>query len=123
PGNGKCVSDNGLSPQANPATGTTVDGPSWASANGPNGPDALEKINSSLQLTLEGSGPYASSRHPSGVNVVMCDGSARFISDTINGTVWAKMITPRGSQLPCDLVNGTGCYRQLPLGQDEALGQ
>jgi prepilin-type N-terminal cleavage/methylation domain-containing protein/prepilin-type processing-associated H-X9-DG protein len=35
--------------------------------------------------------PYAgvySSRHPGGVNMAMCDGSARFIKNTINLTTW-----------------------------------
>ena len=35
--------------------------------------------------------PFAgvySSRHPGGVNMAMCDGSARFIKNTINLTTW-----------------------------------
>ena len=38
----------------------------------------------------------------------MCDGSTKFLSETIDGEVWAKLITPAGSQLP-------PAYRQLPL--------
>lgn len=29
-----------------------------------------------------------------------CDGAVRFIRSTIEGTVYAKLITPAGSQLP-----------------------
>jgi prepilin-type N-terminal cleavage/methylation domain-containing protein/prepilin-type processing-associated H-X9-DG protein len=35
-----------------------------------------------------GGATTASSRHPGGVNVAMCDGNARFISDNINIHVW-----------------------------------
>jgi len=43
--------------------------------------------------------------------MVFCDGATRFISATIDGTVYAKIITPAGSKLPTE-------YRQLPVSQD-----
>ncbi len=40
----------------------------------------------------------------------MVDGSTRFIKESIEGNVWAKLITPAGSRLePKD--------RQLPLNE------
>jgi hypothetical protein len=42
----------------------------------------------------------------------MCDRSARCITDTINGAVWAKLITPAGSQLP-------PVYKQLPVDSSD----
>lgn len=43
--------------------------------------------------------------------MVFCDGAVRFISATINGTVYAKIITPAGGKLPL-------YARQLPVEQD-----
>ena len=40
----------------------------------------------------------ARSRHPGGVQVSFCDGSARFISDTIDLKVWRALSTARGSE-------------------------
>lgn len=34
------------------------------------------------------------SRHPGGVNVTMCDGSAQFVSQSISRSVWQAMATP-----------------------------
>ena len=102
PGNGKCMSDNGLTSSASV---TPPDGLAWKDANKVGN---FENINHGLNLTTEGSNPYPSSRHPGGVNVVFCDGSARFISDGIDGIVWAKIITPAGSQLP-------PLYKQFPV--------
>ena len=41
--------------------------------------------------------------------MVFCDGATRFISASIDGTVYAKMITPAGAKLPF-------AFRQLPHG-------
>ena len=43
--------------------------------------------------------------------MLFCDGSAKFVSDTISGTVYSKLITPQGSRLP----GGLNGYRQLPV--------
>jgi hypothetical protein len=41
----------------------------------------------------------------------MCDGSTRFIKTDIDGTVWSKLITPAGQQVP-------STFNQLPLSSD-----
>ncbi|MFO0954850.1 MAG: hypothetical protein U0835_27545 [Isosphaeraceae bacterium] len=41
----------------------------------------------------------------------MCDGSVKFISDTINGTVFSKLPSPAGGKLIANI-------KQLPLAQD-----
>ena len=46
--------------------------------------------------------PYyhgARSKHPAGVNVVLCDGSVRLISDSINLNAWRAMSTSAGSEI------------------------
>ncbi|MEO6811356.1 MAG: DUF1559 domain-containing protein [Isosphaeraceae bacterium] len=111
-GSGTCSSGT-LTPTVNSTTGIISDGPGWNAANQPG---SYENINVGASMTDEGSSPYASSRHPGGVNVVMCDGSTRFITDQVNGAVWAKLITKAGSQLPA-------LYRQTPLSADAIPGQ
>ncbi len=94
------------------ATGLNSDGPSWKFANyiGTN-----ENINNGLNVSIEGASPYPSSGHSGGINIVMCDGSASFVREGVDGTVWAKVITPQGSKLPA-------IYRQLPVNSDD-IGQ
>jgi prepilin-type N-terminal cleavage/methylation domain-containing protein/prepilin-type processing-associated H-X9-DG protein len=106
PGNGDCLNDNGLL-----STSITGDGPSWMEANLKNAYN-FEYINYGLNLTDEGSSPYPNSRHSGNFNVVMCDGSTRTIADSIQGNVWAKLITPAGSQLPLT-------FKQLPVSGDD----
>ncbi|MFO0950723.1 MAG: DUF1559 domain-containing protein [Isosphaeraceae bacterium] len=46
--------------------------------------------------------PYAwvfSSTHPGGINVVMCDGSVKFIKNTINTATWWGLATIRGGEV------------------------
>ena len=75
----------------------------------------FENINASLQQGgEEGSSPYASSRHSGGVNMTMCDGSTRFVKDTIDGRVYAKLLTPAGSQLP-------PLIKHTPMNQDDLI--
>jgi prepilin-type processing-associated H-X9-DG protein len=81
------------------------DGPGWARANDPT---TFENINGGQKLTIEGQYPFSNSAHPAGINVGFCDGAVRFISRTIDGTVYAKIITPAGSQLPLHC-------RQMPV--------
>lgn len=42
----------------------------------------------------------ARSRHPGGVNVVMADGSAAFIEDDVEATVWRALSTRAGGETP-----------------------
>ncbi|QEH35771.1 hypothetical protein OJF2_43280 [Aquisphaera giovannonii] len=97
--------DGGLTPTGN----GTIDGSGWAAANRPSTPSGL---NFGYKLTTEGSTTFPTSGHPGGINCAFCDGSARFVTSGIDGTVWSKAITPAGSRLPL-------YCRQLPLGQDD----
>jgi prepilin-type N-terminal cleavage/methylation domain-containing protein/prepilin-type processing-associated H-X9-DG protein len=89
-------------------TGSGIDGLGWAAANQAG---TAENINGGLNLSLEGSFLYPLSNHANGVNVVFCDGSSRFLKSTIDGTVYAKLITPAGSKLP-------DWCTQMPVSQD-----
>jgi prepilin-type N-terminal cleavage/methylation domain-containing protein/prepilin-type processing-associated H-X9-DG protein len=92
--------------------GTAADASGWAAANPPR-TGVQEYINAGAKNVnaLEGTSPYISSNHTGGANVLFCDGAVRFLSETIDGTVYSKLITPAGSKLPV--------YKQLPLGSDE----
>jgi prepilin-type N-terminal cleavage/methylation domain-containing protein len=118
---GTCANDP-LYPTT-PSGGTQQDGPAWVNAN-VKGPNQFEHINYGSKNSLEeGSHPFANSLHPGGIVVGMCDGSTRFISDDVNGTVWAKLITPDGQTLPV-INSGSGIvgFRQLPLSADQIPG-
>ena len=82
-----------------------VDGPGWAFANKEG---TYTNINFGQNLTIEGSFPFPNSPHPGGFSAGFCDGAVRFIRSTIDGTVYAKLITPAGEKLPIHC-------RQLPL--------
>jgi prepilin-type processing-associated H-X9-DG protein len=41
----------------------------------------------------------ARSRHPGGVNALVCDGSVRFIKDTVNLSVWRGLATVAGGEV------------------------
>jgi len=69
-------------------------------------------MNYGQQLTTKGTFPFSNSGHPTGCNMVFCDGAVRFISATIDGTVLSKLLTPSGSKMSAN-------FRQLPLGQDD----
>jgi prepilin-type N-terminal cleavage/methylation domain-containing protein/prepilin-type processing-associated H-X9-DG protein len=89
-----------------------TDAVSWAYSNyATNG----ENINYGLNMTDEGSFPYTNSSHPGGFNAVFCDGSVKFLSSTIDGTVYSKILTPAGAKLPL-------IYKQFPVSQ-EAITQ
>ncbi len=84
------------------------DGPGWSYANRVG---TFENINFGQSLTIEGSYPFSNSAHPSGCNMGFCDGSVRFLTNTLDGTVYSKLITPAGSKLPL-------YCKQMPLSQD-----
>ncbi len=74
------------------------DGPGWARANQRG---TFEEINYGQNLTVEGLVPLRQQRpSPAAANFVFCDGAVRFLSSTIDGTVYAKIITPAGSAAP-----------------------
>jgi prepilin-type N-terminal cleavage/methylation domain-containing protein/prepilin-type processing-associated H-X9-DG protein len=91
-----------------PPPNSDTDGPGWAFANKVG---TFTNINFGQNLTIEGSFPFTNSSHPSGSNMGFCDGSVRFITNTIDGTVYSKLITPAGSRLPI-------YAKQLPVSQD-----
>ncbi len=96
-----CTS-GGLAPKG------SIDGPDWALANTVG---THADINFGQKLTIEGSFPFSNSPHPLGCNMGFCDGSVRFISKTIDGTVYSKLITRAGGTLPNEC-------RQGPLAKD-----
>ncbi len=66
-----------------------------ANATGPpghkaNDPTNFENINGGQNLTIEGQYPFSNSAHPGGINMGFCDGAVRFISSTIDGTVYCQ---------------------------------
>lgn len=61
-------------------------------------PYRLEAINSSLDQP-EGEAPWPSSYHPGGVHVVFADGHIDFLSEDVRGSVYASLISPRGSSI------------------------
>ena len=85
-----------------------IDGPGWANANKVG---TYANINGGGSFTIEGSYPFPNASHPGGTNMGFCDGAVRFITNTIDGTVYSKMITPAGGKLPLFI-------KQLPLSQD-----
>ncbi len=93
--------------------GIQSDGAGWALANTKNasyasGISAMEAINYGINLSDKGTFPFPLSNHNNGINMLFCDGSLKFVNDTIDGTVYSKLITPQGSKLP-------GNIRQLPV--------
>ncbi|HEV3162971.1 MAG TPA: DUF1559 domain-containing protein, partial [Isosphaeraceae bacterium] len=105
--NGNCTT-TGLAPFTDPNSNKQVDGPGWQFANLKS---TNEYLNVGLNVNNEGHSPYPNSYHSGGMNVLFCDGTVRFIADTIDGTVWAKVLTPQGSKLP-------PAYKQLPVNMD-----
>jgi prepilin-type N-terminal cleavage/methylation domain-containing protein/prepilin-type processing-associated H-X9-DG protein len=94
-----------------PAYNNQVDDPQWSQANKLT---TFENVGYGHNLTTKGIFPFVTSGHPTGSNFGFCDGAVRFLSNTIDGTVYSKLITPAGSKLP---VIPPG-YKQLPLNQD-----
>jgi prepilin-type N-terminal cleavage/methylation domain-containing protein/prepilin-type processing-associated H-X9-DG protein len=78
-------------------------GKGWARANQRG---TYENINFGQGLTVEGSFPFANSAHERGTNFVFCDGAVRYISSTIDGAVYAGLITPAGTRLPQPMRQG-----------------
>lgn len=87
-----------------------LDGPGWALANRTG---TFENINYGQNLTVKGSFPFASGPHPGGANFVFCDGATRFISATIDGSVYARLITPAGTALPATIRQGLAAPVEL----------
>jgi prepilin-type N-terminal cleavage/methylation domain-containing protein/prepilin-type processing-associated H-X9-DG protein len=84
------------------------DGPGWARANQSG---TYENINYGRNLSIKGSFPFSNSGHPGLCNMLFCDGAVRSIRETLDGTVYSKMLTKAGARLPA-------YAKQLPLNQD-----
>ncbi len=61
-------------------------------------PAKFESINAPLNQA-EGEAPWPSSFHGDGVNVVMCDGHAVFLRESIAGSIYAALFSPQGMRL------------------------
>ncbi len=55
------------------------------------------------QVNTSGGATTASSYHPSGVNLALCDGSVRFIKNTISIPVWRAIGSRNGAETGIDL--------------------
>jgi len=84
------------------------DDPQWQFSNKVG---SYENLGYGQILTLKGTFPFVTSGHPTGSNFAFCDGAVRFISNSIDGTVYSKILTPSGSKLQLP-------YKQLPVSQD-----
>lgn len=84
------------------------DGVGWSQANHAG---TYENINFGRNLSIKGSFPFSNSGHPGLCNMLFCDGGVRPIRETIDGTVYSKILTRAGGRL-------TYYARQLPLSQD-----
>jgi prepilin-type processing-associated H-X9-DG protein len=95
-------------PELNWDVATQTEGQGWTLAN-----SKLNNqfINEGTNLPIEGLSPFPSSYHSGGVNVGFCDGAVRFIRDGIDGGVWSRLLTPRGSRL--------GQWRQAPVSTSD----
>ncbi len=88
-----------LAGQLKPSSGgASGKGWSWASRAG-----SFERIGYGDRFTVEGSFPFVNSGHPDGNNFVYCDGSVQFLSHSIDGKVYARLITPAGGALPAEI--------------------
>jgi prepilin-type processing-associated H-X9-DG protein len=64
-------------------------------------------INSSLHIA-QGEAPWPSSFHPGGVHVVFADGRVEFLSEAVDGRVYANMVSPQGSLITGPLTQTVG---------------
>jgi len=104
-----CGSGNTLNAYTTPTT-PNDSGTLWKQANF-NSSTNGDYINGGQNIVEKGVFPFSNSGHPSGCNMFFAGGETRFLSSTIDGTVYSKLITPAGSKLPLNL-------RQLPVSQD-----
>lgn len=102
-----------------------ADNPKWNQAND-RASNLLGSMNGGYlanQPNSEGRIPYPNSEHVGGVATLFCDGSAKFVNDTVNGTVWAKALTPQGGKAYYNLNGGNPLgQRQLPLSSSDLGG-
>lgn len=103
-GTGDCTSTFGSA--ASYVSGS--DSTAWAASNALG---TYENLGYGQTLTIKGTFPFITSGHANGSNYAFCDGSVRFINNTLDGTVFSKIVTPAGSKLPIP-------FKQQPVSQD-----
>ncbi|HET6880594.1 MAG TPA: DUF1559 domain-containing protein [Pirellulales bacterium] len=90
----------------------TSSGVDYAKANShAGGPWSYEAINAALR-EAEGMAPWPSSYHPGGVNVMFVDGHLRFLSQDVDGSAYASLVTPQGMRV-------VGPLSQSPIGDEQ----
>jgi prepilin-type N-terminal cleavage/methylation domain-containing protein len=70
----------------------------YSRANSSAEPYRFEAINAARDQA-EGEAPWPSSYHIGGVSVVFCDGRMHFLSENVDGIVYACLVSPCGTQL------------------------
>lgn len=63
-------------------------------------------INKSLTTSVVDQTPRPSSLHPQIVNVILCDGSGRTLSQSINAGVYARLLSPNGNKYQQKILSG-----------------
>ncbi len=86
-------------------TAQTVD---YKKANDRSQPPFLfESLNPPFQA--KGTAPWPTSFHTGGLHFAFCDGSVRFLSENLDGSIYASLVTPQGSLIE-------GALAQAPIG-------
>lgn len=67
-------------------------------------PYKYEALNAPFQV--EGACPWPTSFHSGGLNAAFCDGSVRFLSESLDGRVYYSMVTPQGTLIKGPLAEG-----------------
>ena len=65
------------------------------------------RINSNLAGAVNGSSPRPSALHPGAVNMAFADGSCKMISEQIDPSVYARLLSPRGGMSGQKLLSDT----------------
>lgn len=113
---GNCMTGSQVTVQYG-STPVTVTRANFAKANSRDSRDNAKTDPESIngQFAADEGWPYPSSYHPGGINVVMCDGSAKFISQDVDGEVWAQLCSPAGTRRMKD----TWAVFQNPLDESK----
>ena len=86
------------------ATGLTLSGTNQGTAFAASATE-LSKINYNFNTATDGQSPRPSSLHPGTVNIAFCDGAVRSIGQSIDDTVYLRMLTPLGGRYGQNVLN------------------
>ena len=89
--------------------------PSGSCGSGPAGYQFSNSGTSAINAGIaaaEGESPYASSMHPGGVNASFADGRVLFLSEEIQGDVYAAILSPQGDGMQPPLEQATDPFVQ-----------